>query len=309
MKYLPFLDGKYSTAPGLTAMAKAEHAADRLVFQLDQQYDSYIKNKSECREEDFHKYFVEADLRGETAAAVNRHIVRQLVAEYPAVFTWKDQNGRHTLLNALTGESLEWAEDWIDIRHPAYVSLFDGLCSQVQEDIAICQLDGDRDWLAAIHLCAPNHWAPAEKVGRPFGVVHGVVPGMEKLNQQYFKMLVTAVQKGPFFRFAWGLATDIRLNHHPNPPPGFDPAAWQGRSVLTEGTQLYLRVERQTINGLPDCNAFLFTIRTYFYAMEELTAEEQRALLMAVESMSPESLEYKGLTGKVEQLRTLLSRG
>lgn len=309
MKYLPFLDGKYSTAPGLTAMAKADHAADRLVFQLDEQYDSYIKNKSECREEDIHKYHVTADLRSETAAAVNRHIVQQLVAEYPAVFTWKDENGLHTLLNAYTGISLEWAEDWIDIRYPGYLSLFDGLCSQVQEDLAICQLDGDRDWLAAIHLSAPNHWAPADKIGRPFGVVHGVVPGMEKLNQQYFKMLVMAVQKGPFFRFAWGLATDTRLNHHPESRPGFDPVAWQGRSVLTEGTQLYLRVERQTINGLPGSNAFLFTIRTYFYPMEELTAKEQQALLMAVESMSPESLEYKGLTGKVEQLRTLLSRG
>jgi len=103
MKYLPFLDGKYSTAPGLTAMAKAEHAADRLVFQLDEQYETYISNKSECRKEDIHKYYVEADLYGETAATVNRHIVRQLVAEYPAVFVrWAVQPGagRHGYLSA-----------------------------------------------------------------------------------------------------------------------------------------------------------------------------------------------------------------
>jgi len=198
-------------------MAKAEHAADRLVFQLDEQYETYISNKSECREEDIHKYYVEEDLYGETAATVNRHIVRQLVAEYPAVFAWESRHGHNTLHNIRTGESLQWADDWIDIRHPGYLSLFDGLCSQVQEDMAICQLDGDRDWLAAIHLSAPNHWSPAEKTGQPFGAVHGVVPGMEKLNQQYFKMLVMAVQKGPFFRFAWGLATDTRLNHHPDP--------------------------------------------------------------------------------------------
>jgi len=306
MKYLPFLDGKYSTAPGLTAMAKAEHAADRLVFQLDEQYETYISNKSECRKEDIHKYYVEADLYGETAATVNRHIVRQLVAEYPAVFACESRHGHNTLHNIRTGESLQWADDWIDIRHPGYLSLFDGLCSQVQEDMAICQLDGDRDWLAAIHLSAPNHWSPAEKTGRPFGAVHGVVPGMEKLNQQYFRMLVTAVQKGPFFRFAWGLATDTRLNHHPDPRPGFDPAAWQGRSVLAEGGQLYLRVERQTINGLPACNAFLFTIRTYFYTIDELTDTEKKALFMAVESMSPESLEYKGLKGKSDILAKIL---
>jgi hypothetical protein len=296
MKYLPFLDGKYSTAPGLTAMAKAEQAEDRLVFQWDDQYDRYIENKRECRDEDIHKYYVTADLRKETEAAVNRHIVQKLITEYPAVFTWEDQQGQHTLHNAHTGEDLQWADDWIAIRRPGYLSLFDGLCGQVQEDMAICQLDGDRDWLAAIHLSAPNHWSPAEKTGKPFGVVHGVVPGMEKLNQQYFKMLVTAVQKGPFFRFAWGLATDTRLNHHPDPRPGFDPAAWQGRSISAEGGQLYLRVERQTINGLPGCNAFLFTIRTYFYPVDELTATEKKALVMAVESMSPESLAYKGFT-------------
>ncbi len=301
MKYLPFLDGKYSTAPGLTAMAKAGHPADRLVFQLDEQYDTYIKNKSECREEDIHKYYVTADLRRETEAADNRHIVQQLVAEYPAVFTWKGHDGQHTLLNAHTGDSLQWAEDWIDTRHPGYLSLFDGLCNQVQEDVAICQLEGDRDWLAAIHLSAPNHWAPAEKTGKPFGAVHGAVPGMEKLNQQYIKMLETAVQKGPFFRFAWGLATDTRLNHHPDPRPGCDRATWQGRSISAGGGQLYLRVERQTINGLPHCNAFLFTIRTYFYAVDELTAAEKKALFMAVESMSPQSLEYKGLKGIVHK--------
>jgi hypothetical protein len=122
---------------------------------------------------------------------------------------------------------------------------------------------------------------------------------MEKLNQQYFKMLVTAVQKGPFFRFAWGIATDTRLNHHPLPPPGMDPVYWQGRKVEADESKIYLRVERQTITGIPPCNAFLFTIRTYFYDIDELAAPEKEALYMAVKGMSAESLEYKGLTDKV----------
>jgi hypothetical protein len=189
------------------------------------------------------------------------------------------------------------------VEHPQYISLFDALCSQVQEDVAICQLEGERDWLAAIHLSSPNHWDPAQKIGRPFSSVHAVVPGMERLNQQYFKMLVTAVQKGPFFRFAWGIATDTRLNHHPLPPPGIDPLYWQGRKVEADESNIYLRVERQTITGVPACNAFLFTIRTYFYDIDELTAEEKAALYSAVEGMSASSLEYKGLTDKVEILK------
>jgi dimethylamine monooxygenase subunit A len=306
MKYLPFLDGKYSTAPALTAMAKTESAKDQFVFQLDDQYQDYVENKHACRREDISKYYVEKELRKETLATINQTIVRQLVAEYPDIFILETSQNAYFLHNTRTGGGLQWNEDWIDIVHPAYTSLFDALCSQVQEDVAICQLDGERDWLAAIHLSAPNHWAPAEKIGRPFSAVHAIVPGMEKLNQQYFKMLVTAVQKGPFFRFAWGIATDTRLNHHPLPPPGVDPVDWQGRRVEADTSKIYLRVERQTITGVPACNAFLFTIRTYFYDIDELAPEEKTALFRAVEGMSPQSLEYKGLTDKIEILENRL---
>jgi dimethylamine monooxygenase subunit A len=306
MKYLPFLDGKYSTAPALTAMAKTERSQDQLVFQIDEQYNDYITNKGKCRREDIGKYYVEKELQNETLITINQTIVRQLVAEYPAIFTLESSQNANFLHNTRTGDNLQWKEDWIDIEHPVYTSLFDALCSQVQEDVAICQLKEDRDWLAAIHLSAPNHWAPAEKIGRPFSAVHAIVPGMEKLNQQYFKMLQTAVQKGPFFRFAWGIATDTRLNHHPLPPPGVDPVDWQGRRVEADTSKIYLRVERQTITGVPACNAFLFTIRTYFYDIDELAPEEKTALFRAVEGMSQQSLEYKGLTDKIVILRNRL---
>jgi len=190
-----------------------------------------------------------------------------------------------------------------------YPSLFDALCSQVEEDMAVCQIQGEQDWLAAIHLSAPNHWAPADKIGRPFGTVHGEVPGMEKLNQQYFKMLLTVIQKGPFSRFAWGISTDSRLNHHPIPPHGVGAKEWHGRSIGDGEGKIYVRVERQTLVGIPGCEAFLFTIRTYFYEIAELTAVEKNALMNAVDSMSPQSLEYKGLTGKVELLRKKLLAG
>jgi len=303
MKYLPFLDGKYSTAPALNAMAKADDAKNQFVFHLDEQYDTYINNKLNCRAEDLHKYYVEAELYEDTLAAINRQFVKQLVQEYPGDFVLSDCEEVYTLINKRTGITLQWNNDWKHIEHGLYGSLFDALCSQVQEDIAICQLDGDRDWLAAIHLSSPNHWAPSEKIGRPFNSVHAIVPGMEKLNQQYFKMLVTAVQKGPFFRFAWGISTDTRLNHHPVPPPGVDPIYWRGRRVEADDSKIYLRVERQTITGIPNCNAFLFTIRTFFYDTDELTVDEKKALFMAVEGMTSESLEYKGLTDKVEILR------
>lgn len=306
MAYLPFLDGKYSTAPALFPLSKAE-GPDRLIFQIDDEYDRHRRNMQACRKEDICKYFQQKDLHTRTAINVNMLIATQLTKEYPSIFTLSETNGNFQLHNQLTGESIAWQDDWITTENDGYQSLFDALSSQIQEDLAICQLEGQRDWLAAIHLSAPNHWSPADKIGRPFSEVHGIVPGMEKLNEQYFKMLTSCVQKGPFYRFAWGIATDKRLNHHPIPSPGSDPSTWHGRSLDDEDTRIYCRVERQTIIGIPASNAFLFTIRTYFYDTATLDKTQRLALLAAIESMSGSSLAYKGLSSQLPTLRVRLA--
>lgn len=300
--YLPFLDGKYTTAPGLSATEKAIRPHDRLIFQLDKQYAHYLESKERCRNENIHKYYHHERLSSVTLAAVNRVIIRRLIDEYPTVF---QLNGR-SLSNNITGKNLTWADDWTRVEDESYIDGFDALAMQVQEDLVICQLQEEREWMAAIHLCSPNHWDPADKIGQSFATVHSPVPGMEKTLANYFKMLQTAVQKGPFTRFAWGLSTDQRLNHHPLPPPGYDGAEWNGRSFDENSVSFYLRVERQTLVGIPEVNAFLFTIRTYFYPHDVLESSEREALLAAVGSMSEASLRYKGLMGALPHLQRIL---
>jgi len=307
MKYLPFLNGSYSTAPGLQITQHAKNAADRLIFQLDSSYADYLENKKQCRAENLGKYYVEDNLPTATAVAANKCLVAQLTKEYPTVFSLATTPTAYCLKNNLTGAEINWHADWLQTADKNYQTLFDALCCQVPEDVAICQLTPEQDWLAAIHLCAPNYWAPHDKIGKPFNVVHGNIPGMEKTNQHYFKMLELLVQKGPFTRFAWGLATDKRLNHHPEPPPGFDPLLWQGRQIQPDTPQIYVRVERQNTIGLPAVNAFIFTIRTYFYEANTLQQPEKAALWAAVESMSEASLQYKGLYGQKEALKQWLA--
>jgi dimethylamine monooxygenase subunit A len=306
MKYLPFIEGGYSVAPGLIPMQKALRANDKLVFQIDDLYNDCINNKLDCRKENIHKYFCQHELKSETASIVNRYIVTQLFSEHPSIFDLHNVGDDFLFSNKKTKEELRWNTDWINISGDKYLSLFDALCSQMQEDFAICQLDNDKDWMAAIHLCAPNHWAAADKAGRSFDIVHAPVPGMEKNMKHYFKMLCTIINKGPYTRFAWGISTDNRLNHHPEAPAGTDNDYWYGRSMNENNSELYVRVERQNLIGFPDVNAFLFTIRTYFYLVDELNKEEKLALLYAIENMSPESLEYKGLSDKKEFLRKRL---
>jgi hypothetical protein len=301
MKYLPFLTGVYTTAPGLIPLSKHEYDADKLIFQTDGFYGGYLDNKAFCRRENINKYYSEHNASIETTRVVNNYIVQQLQKEHPGYFDY-DETGDHCILiNLQSRELIQWDKATMQLSKKNYVSLFDALCSQVQEDLAVCQLQDTRDWLATIHLCAPNHWAAEDKIGKPFDAVHAPVPGMEKTMPHYFKMLQSVIHKGPFTRYAWGISTDNRLNHHPVAPPGINQQAWQGRKI-NEASQLFIRTERQNLVGFPQVNAFLFTIRTYFYEFGLLEDHEKTALWSAVRSMSPEALAYKGLTGVTEFL-------
>ena len=306
MKYLPFLNGKYSTEPGLSLMTKAVHPEDGKVFQIDENYGHYLHNKQQCRNENISKYYCENILWPKTSAAVNWYIIQRLLKEYPVDFLLEKQHDNWQLTNKRSGDTFGWNKENELLNDSKYVSLFDALCCQVQEDVAICQINRGEDWLAAIHLCAPNHWAPHDKIGKRFNEVHAPVADMEKVKKHYVKMLETLVQKGPFTRFAWGIATDTKLNHHPVARPGSDEDEWQGRSVSAD--KFYIRTERQNMIGFPAENAFLFTIRTYFYEMDALDQQEKTALSEALENMSEAALAYKGLTDKVAVLQELLRK-
>jgi len=274
-KFLPFTTGVYSTAPGLMPLR------DQKIFDVDEHYQEYIANKNRCRAEDITKYYCEHNFDGRTNRAVTDFLFSRVHDEYPGL---------------------------LDFDRDTYDSLFDAICSHLQEDVAVVQLDGDRDWLAAIHLCSPNHWDPRKKIGRPFNEIHTPVPNFERTVKNYQVMLKMVVEKDIFTRFAWGVATDDRLNHHPEPPPGYDITEWRGRRVADENTEFFVRVERQNLIGLKDVNAFIFTIRTYFYKVTDLSVDEKVNLIKAVNSMSPESLEYKGMSGFKNQLLSFLAK-
>ena len=264
------MSGVYTTAPGLSPLR-----GDQKIFDVDEHYLEYVDNKRRCREEDITKYYSESDFQDNTRKAVTNFLWARMNAEFPGEFS----NGN-----------------------------FDVLASQLQEDVAVVQLDGDKDWLTAIHLCSPNHWDPRTKIGRPFNDIHIPVPGIERTVKNYPVMLKMIVEKEVFTRFAWGIATDTRLNHHPEPPPGYDVTQWRGRRMADENTEFFVRVERQNLIGLKDVNAFIFTIRTYFYKVADLSREETAALAKAVSSMNPASLEYKGMTGFKDELLSFLAK-
>ncbi len=321
--YFPPACGRYRVSPDLQKLGTdfGNGAADGQLFQIDADYAHYLAQKHAARDEQLEKYYRDG-LDEAARRAVQAFLVRRLCAEHPRWFRLEEDAEGRRLHCALSGEVLAFTPDFAwrggDCaagRRTPWASGIDALACQLQEDLSVVQRIDGEDRLRCVHLCFPNHWAAADKFAQPFAAMHRPVAGMEEVNRRSGALMAALIQRGPYVRFAWGLASDTRLNHHPEPPPGEDPARWAGRDFVP-GKALYLRVERQTLHGLPEIDAVLFTIRTYFVDLRRLRETEPahcRQLADAIASMRPAQLAYKGLATRrdalIDWLRESVSQG
>ncbi|MBT9547827.1 MAG: DUF3445 domain-containing protein [Candidatus Sericytochromatia bacterium] len=305
LRYFPFESGKYDVStPGLFHLQVETETPEKRLFQIDQSYPLYLQNKAHCRQENINKYYLEQDLDTACQRLVNQTIVDHLCRAYPQWFQFEQQS----LNCSLSGDQLKLSAKFELQEHPLYLNLFDALASQLQEDLAIWQLQGDRDSLVALHVCAPNFWAPAEKIGKTFAEVHQHVPGMAAQRGNYLPMLKGLIQKPAFCRFIWDLNTSSRLNHHPLAPVDILPENWPLPPFSLAAPELYVRVERQLLCGLPACQAVLFAIRTYLYPVQALDLAGLQGLASALQSMPPALLEYKNLADSREAIQSWLKQ-
>jgi dimethylamine monooxygenase subunit A len=299
-RYLPFEKGTYDVLPGLRPFGFdfGNGAADACVFQIDSRFSEYRSAKLDARRNQLVPTMLVDRFTAQTAADVTRFIIHRLVTEHPQWFEPRDERGLRLLTCRLTGETFCFNDDWqlvvdcnsVDVT-PNYTCALDALACQVQEDLAVTSADDSGNRLSALHVCLPSHWLPEEKLGKDFAEVHSPVPGMEPFtqNQQRFVAKMLGATSG-LVRFVWGLQWTDALNRHPSrcsQSERFDPQAQNA----------WLRVERQTIWGLPDSRASLFTIRPYLIDVREIKQDVclSAALASAVTSMSSDSLRYKGL--------------
>lgn len=323
----------YEVVAGLRALGTdfGNGAADERVFQIDREFSSYRKNKLQCRAERLGKYYATADYSPDVERAVTRFLVSRLTCEYPQLFSLdKQADGVSALRCVLTSEELIFDREMrlVEVRGaedvddgdgkdeeeasvavaPPYASAFDALCSQVQEDVAVVQRAPDgTDHLSAIHLCSPSHWAAEDKIGKDFRFLHQPVPGIERVNQTSAALVDAMIKRGPYVRFAWGIAADERLNQHPSmPSAGLALEERRGQIFQSEQTDspFVLRVERQVLCGLPEASAAIFTIRVYFVSGAEIRRDPRKRDLLraALLSMTPESRAYKGLRNCLPEL-------
>ena len=201
-----------------------------------------------------------------------------------------------------------------------YVSAWDAMGAQAAEDFAIWRLrdlppaDGSAEYLEALHLNCPGHWAAQDKIGKDFAAVHRPVSYVDPVLPWVKSLLEGVLHKGPFTRFAWDVGPDRRLNHHPDAPDGISADDWKRKRFNPLVPNLFVRVERQILVGFPEINRALFFIRTYFHDVRELkksNPQSLKGLHDSIEGMTAEMLAYKNLNldqeGILRWLKKLLT--
>ncbi len=303
-RYFPIPDGRYHVRAGLRALSEKDVSAsnDWRAFQFDNEFSKYRVNKDACRNEAMGKYYLHETSKASVECEVAVWFAKQLAVESPDYFELHQGSSVCELECRLTKETISFDKHGKLQSQAHYLSLFDALSSQVQEDLAIVVLSGESDMTTSLHLCAPNHWSPADKIAKSFVEIHNPIAEIEKVNATAAQIVQAMIYKAPYERFAWGICCDTQLNQHPEPPPGQS----AGRSFEDAGKRLWLRVERQTTRGFPDSQAALFTIRTYFLACEDLSKLELEKLSSALDSMTEASRRYKGVFESFDTIQNSL---
>ena len=316
-RYFPVTRGRFELTPGLTRLDQDDTDQSQTVFELDSRWWQYHSQKLTARRERLGKYIQTLNLDPDVERALHRQMIERMTGEHPQLFSLEQSNARHQILHStLSGESLIFSDAYqflgcsIKEGHgPGYVSGLDALACQLQEDFAVLELNPDgTDRVSALHLCFPNHWAAEDKIGQSFLQAHQPVPHFETHNRNSSALLQMLATRGPLQRFAWGVASDRRLNHHPQAPTDMDEAVWHGRQY-DHDDELYLRVERQICNPILEQRALLFSIRTYFLPFNELDFHERHNLANAIQQMDTVTLRYKGLAHSRDAVLRRLADG
>lgn len=254
----PWRTGKFIITAGLKPLE------DRPVFLMEENEEKYLLNKLACRRESLAKHYPLPVNLTEEEIAIAAKTLRKLI-------------------NYKELKRIPDARDEID-----------EIISQVPEDFSIWKMEDGKEWLALIHLSSPNHWDARKKNGQSFFDSHAPIPHIDAISKAAPKMFEQIQKRGPVERFAWGVATDDRLNHHPEAPPGISEDEWKGRSFDHLNPKLFIRMERQTLFAITD-KCIGFTIKTTFVDVSSLPAEDLMLISQCIENMDEAILKYKGL--------------
>lgn len=236
--------------------------------------------------------------RGFDAAPAVQALCRHAAAEHPAAWSWDGARAQaHALGLAVADGAVQALGAGADARSLACLQALSpgwrlaGLLSLAfAEDFAV--LDSASTAIPWLAVALPSHWAPEQKVGRPFADVHAPVADNALLLQAAQGLARLVAGPDRWERFVWTVTPHGALAAHPAHPPA---GSWDGQPL----DAAWWRTERQTFLPVPGAAQAVFTILVEVRPLPEAIDSPARAarLHAAVASMSAPVLAYRGLAG------------
>ncbi len=157
----------------------------------------------------------------------------------------------------------------------------------IAEDLCILKKINGEWTLIAGAVLFPSRWKLSEKLGKSLDQIHQPVPGYDSGLQPYMTPTFEKITPDrAVWRKNWSLHSTSDLH--------------QPESIHTSVSPLdyWWRTERQTLTRSAESEAILFTIRNRAEPLRWILnrSDEAHAFAETLASMSPETIEYKGLT-------------
>lgn len=167
----------------------------------------------------------------------------------------------------------------------------DAAARLVPEDLALMVERDGRLVFGGGSICFPNRWDLASKLGATMAEVHEPVARLnDQLETAVDDFLSRLKPERSFWRLGWGIL-DV--------PDGYTPLDGTGpaRPESPAPSELFVRVERETLRRFPETRCVLFTIRTYVAPLRSVAGDavSAAALGAALDAMTDDVRGYKDL--------------
>lgn len=125
----------------------------------------------------------------------------------------------------------------------------------IQDDLLLLRSNGDTHHLIGGVLCFPAFWTLSQKMGRSVLATHSPVPEYNaSLAARVERILHKLEPEHPLMRANYLVYSNPDLHQ---------PAGEGTQRIVEPDVPLFVRVERQTLRGLPASGAIVFAIHTY----------------------------------------------
>ncbi len=282
-RYLPFIKHPALINIGASRIDSSDW------IEPDNDFKRYYQNKSLQAEVNKSSVYLALDESLEAQEELSALLLKHLTIDHADSYSINKNSLNQESLN-LSKQNLNWplSTPSSDIEQLWRASLW------IQDDICLLQpyyINGRTSAykLTAGSVCAPSHWRLKDKIGADFFALHSPVPGLQSKLQDGIMRLFAKLDSAPIVRANWGISVSDTLMRLPEDQ--------QLEESVAADSDLFLRVERQSLRKLPNTGAIVFTIRVYTYPLESIKAIDGAvsALQKSIAAMSQEEYQYKSM--------------